>query len=314
MRAWIPWLIVVLEAFSVMPVTADFRDPQGKPFTVWPNIPFVQASDFEEYALDRSIFKNLHEDAGDPAAIVAALEAVDELQQHHQQRALGEIGRSFNTELIAKLDALKRSASIAQPKLKFSFAGIAPDELQRPLEMDEPELDALEAKAAEIALVGYATYTQLPNNELSVTLTLVKLKTGAAESFSVTANVGRVSEKLAKVLFDYFYGYRFPAANATLPDKQWLAAAPGHQGQPVSYVAARTYCQSQNARLPTAIELEAGRAAGPYHGGIRLKSYARYHLQEGLYASTSRQDPRGSVRPRLGPHVNSANYYCIRSN
>ncbi len=293
---------------------ADFRDPAAESFTVWPNIPFVRASDFEEYGLDRKIFRALHEQEADPPTMIAALQAVDQLQQHHNQRSLDELGRSINAELIGQLDSLVRAANLPFRKLKFTFAGISPNEIQRPLEMDEPELDRLEMDIAAITLVAYATYTQLPNNDLSVTLTLVKLRTGESESFPVVANVGRVSEKLAKVLFDYFHGNRFPQHESKRSNGQWLAPAPGHQQLGVPYLTAKNYCESQGARLPSVQELQAGIAAGPYYGGIRIKPDEFYHLREGIYATSYVSDPRGHLRPRNDLYSMRALYYCVRAN
>jgi len=70
----------------------DFRAPAAQRFVVWPNIPVIRAADLADYAQDRQAFADLHSGKGDPAKVEAALQAVDNLQAHHQQAALGELG------------------------------------------------------------------------------------------------------------------------------------------------------------------------------------------------------------------------------
>lgn len=65
----------------------DFRDPVDQPFTVWPNIPVIRASDLGDYGQDRQIIADLHADKTDPAKVAAALQAVDGLQAHHERAA-----------------------------------------------------------------------------------------------------------------------------------------------------------------------------------------------------------------------------------
>ena len=77
---------------------ADFRDPVGQPFLVWPNIPVVRATDLGEYEHDRKLFADLHTGKGDPATVLAALQAVDSLQAHHERTALAQLGRTLNTQ------------------------------------------------------------------------------------------------------------------------------------------------------------------------------------------------------------------------
>ena len=71
---------------------ADFREPVDQPFVVWPHIPVVRASDLGDYAQDRKAFSDLHADKADPQKLVAALQAVDGLQAHHENTALAQLG------------------------------------------------------------------------------------------------------------------------------------------------------------------------------------------------------------------------------
>lgn len=290
---------------------ADFRDPVDRQFLVWPNIPVIRASDFDEYAGDRKIFSNLHEAQGDPAAILAALQAVDALQTHHDRRSVNELGRSLNVQVIAELDRLARNINTRTPKLRFEFASITPAELQRPAALDAKALDALKAKASQINVVAYLTYTQLGGSFVQLTGTLVKLSSGESQSFTVTGPVTQVGAALALEWFNYFYGNRLAPHKNPMPDREWLNAAPSHINQLVSLDVARRYCQSQGAGLPGLEELEVGETSGIYHGGVELKKNALYHLNSGMYYSSEPQlDNR--VRPNLNPHGSNAYYYCIR--
>jgi hypothetical protein len=304
----------VLVALSLLPAAAqaaDFRDPSDQQFLVWPNIPVIRASDFDEYAADRKIFSDLHDAKGDPAVILAALQAIDTLQMHHDRRSVNELGRSLNVQVIAELDRLARNINIRTPKLRFEFAKITPAELQRPAALDAKALDALKAKASQINVVAYLTYTQLGGSFVQLTGTLVKLSDGNSQTFMVTGPVTQVGAVLALEWFNYFYGNRLAPHANPMPDREWLNAAPSHINQLVSLDVARRYCQSQGADLPGLEELEVGETSGIYHGGIELKKDALYHLNSGMYYSSEPQ-LENRVRPNLNPHGNNAYYYCVR--
>ena len=321
MSYWFGWISrlwgVVLAALAtalLLPTAAqaaDFRDPVAQQFLVWPNIPVVKAADLDEYAADRKLFADLHGASGDPATILAALQAVDALQLHHASRAGNELGRSLNAQVLGEIDRLTRNINTRTPKLRFEFASITPAELQRPAALDTKALDALKAKASQITLVGYMTYTQLGGSFVQLTGTLVKLSTGDSQSFTVTGPVTQIGVALAQEWFNYFYGNRLAAHTNPMPEREWLGAAPSHVNQLVSFDTAQRYCQSQNAALPGLEEIEMGETSGPYHGGIELKKDALYHLNSGMYYSSEPQ-LQNRVRPNLNPQGSNAYYYCIR--
>ena len=270
---------------------ADFRDPPNQTFTIWPNIPVIRATDFADYAGDRKIFEDLHNAKGDPATLVAALQAVDALQQHHERAALGELGRSLNVLFISELDRLARATANRTPKLRFDFANITPAELQRAAALDAPALGALKNKAGQV--------------------TLVKLADGSQQSFTVTALASQAAAALAQEVFHYFYSTRFAPYRDPMPDREWLQPAPSHIDKMVSFEAARRYCHTQGAQLPTDRELEMGESSGVYHGGIEMRAERLYHTQDSmLYV------PQLSGDERLLPNRNligsNGHYYCVR--
>lgn len=290
----------------------ELRDPQEQQFLVWPNMPVIRASDLAEYRMDREVFAKLHDGAADPATIIGALSAVDNLQSHHERRALADLGRSLNVQVIAELDRLTRSANIRVPKLRFDFAEIKPSELQRPAALDSKVLDALKIKIRQVTLVAYLTYTRIDGTMIQLTGTLVRLSNGQSQSFMVTAPVSVVGDVLARVWFDYFYGNSFPQHSNPMLDKEWLTAAPGHMGRLVSREAAERYCQSQGAVLPSLMQMELGEAAGFYHGGISLKIDSLYHIENGLYYSSETAHPDGRLRKNFLNSISNGYYYCIR--
>ncbi len=290
---------------------ADFRDPVGQPFLVWPNIPVVRATDLGEYEHDRKLLADLHTGKGDPATVLAALQAVDSLQAHHERTALAQLGRTLNTQLIGELDRQARRINTRSPKLRFEFAGITPEELQRASAADTRALDTLKAKAGRVALVAYITYTRLEGSLVQATATLVKLGSGESQSFTVTVPAPTLADALARDIFDYFQGTRFSQHQNPLAAREWLMAAPGHADQLVSREAAQRYCQSQNAALPTAGELETAEASGFYGGGVALRPTGVYHIQSGLYDTA--QALADKVRANHIASVPNGHYYCIRN-
>ena len=321
MSYWFGWISrlwgVVLAALAtalLLPTAAqaaDFRDPVAQQFLVWPNIPVVKAADLDEYAADRKLFADLHGASGDPATILAALQAVDALQLHHASRAGNELGRSLNAQVLGEIDRLTRNINTRTPKLRFEFASITPAELQRPAALDTKALDALKAKASQITLVGYMTYTPLGGSFVQLTGTLVKLSNGDSQSFTVTGPVTQIGAALALEWFNYFYSNRLASHANPMPRSEWMNAAPSHVNQLVSLDMARRYCQSQNADLPGVEDMEMGETSGVYHGGIELKKDALYHLNSGMYYSSEPQ-LESRIRPNLNPLGSNAYYYCIR--
>ena len=291
---------------------AEFRETAERQFLVWPNIPVIRASDFDEYASDRKIFANLHEAQGDPATILAALQAVDSLQLHHDRRSVNELGRSLNAQLIGEIDRLARNVNTRTRKLRFEFAGITPSELQQPATLNTAALEALKVKARQVDLVAYLTYSQLGGSFVQVTGTLIKLSNGDSQSFTVTGPVTQVAASLALEWFNYFYGNRFAPHKNPMPDREWLNAGPSHINQLVSLEMARRYCHSQGADLPSAEELEMGETSGIYHGGIELKRDALYHMRSGMYYSAEPAYVQNKIKPNLNSNGSNAYYYCIR--
>ncbi len=308
-----PWLrrgalLLALLCLAALARAQDFREPAAQTFAVWPNIPVIRAADLADYEADRKIFADLHAGTADPAKIGAALQAVDGLQAHHERRAMAQLGRSVNTQLIAELDQLARASRLARPKLRFDFSDLTPEDLQNPTPPAE-----LKARAARIQLAAYITYTRLEGNLVQATATLVKLGSGASQSFGVTAPVALLAQALARELFDYFEGTRFAQPRAVLPGLQWLPAAPGHAEQLVSRDAAQAWCQAQGAQLPTAAELQAAQAAGFHGGGVALRPAGVYHVQSGLYDLTTAAAGAGALRANHLAGVPNAGYYCVRA-
>ncbi len=285
----------------------DLRDPPGQSFTVWPNIPVIRAADLADYEGDRKLFDELHAAKTDPEKTTAALAAIDRLQAHHERRALAQLGRSVNTQLIAELDRLARAARLKQPRLRFDFSDITPEDLQSPT----PPQD-LKARAGRINLAAYITYTRLEGSLVQASATLVRLKGGASQSFSVTAPAPVLADALARELFDYFEGTRFAPVQPPRGALQWLAAAPGHADQLVSRDAAQSWCQAQDAQLPGADELQAAQAAGFHGGGVALRPAGAYHVQGGLYDTASARAGAGALRVNHLADVPNGYYYCVR--
>ena len=304
--------VVALALFCTLAGAADFRDPVDRPFLVWPNIPVIRASDLAEYEQDRKVFSDLHAGKTDPEKALATLQAVDSLLAHHERQTLADLGRSLNVQVIGELDRQARSANTRSPKLRFEFSGITPQELQRASALDAKALAALQAKASQVTLVAYITYTRMEGALVQATATLVKLGSGASQSFTVTAPASLLGEMLARDVFDYFQGARFPPHQNPLAAWEWLMSGPGHADQLVSRDMAQRYCQSQNAALPTAEELETGEAAGFYGGGVVLRPNILYHIQSGLYDASGQQEGTDKARPNHIASVRNGYYYCIR--
>lgn len=301
-------VIIPLLAIAVLLLYSSFSYAQfiieGEELVAWPNIPVIPASDMEEYKLDRDIFKELHSGEQDADAIKAALKQVDALyKKHYKDRSIAELGRSYNAEFIGSYDQLLRSNRIEKPRLRFSFKGVTPEQFQQ--EIEHP--------VDWSGVVAYVTYTQMSQKSIRSTLTIIRLDSGYAESFTLVDELHKVAEKHAKQLFDYLYGATFPQYANPLKDKVWLLSPPQDALKPVFYMQAELGCRSQEGKLPTLEELILGEQAGPYHQGIILTAGQFYHtVEKSRYLAGGTLDPRGKVRTADRPHQ-TARYYCIRN-
>ncbi|MCL4769762.1 MAG: hypothetical protein KJZ76_05380 [Burkholderiaceae bacterium] len=310
------WLLRAAAAVAVLCCglagAQDLRAPPAQTFTIWPNIPVVRATDLGDYTLDRQILTDLHTAKADPEKVITALNALGQLQAHHDSTALAQLGRTLNVQFIGEVDKQTRRINTPVPRLRFEFSGITPEELQRASALDAKGKEALQAKTRNVALAAYITYTRLQDSLVQATVTLVRLGSGASQSFTATTPVQELGEALGRAVFDYFNGTRFSSHQSPLGAVEWLQSAPGHADQLVSRDMALRYCQSQRAVLPTADELETAEAAGFYGGGVALRPYTPYHVQTGLYDATGAADDAGKVRPNHIASVRNGYYYCIR--
>ncbi len=279
---------------------------------VWPNIPFIYASDIEEYKMDRDLFKGLHTGDKDPAVLKAALKQVDKLYQHHKDRATDRLGRSYNTELIGHYDRLIKEQQIKEERLGFSFKEITPANLSEELDLKAEPLEQLKGREDVVGVVAYVTTTKMSQNQLRATLTLIQVVDGVSRSFTVTDQAHRIAKRHARQLFDYLYGPAFPDYRNPLKSMVWLLPAPTDQGRLVSRMQAEIACRSQEGFLPSVEQLILGEQAGPYHDGIILKPGQFYHAaQDKRYLAGETTDPRGKVR-LLRSDRQTARYYCIQ--
>ncbi len=293
-------------------VLAGLADPESGKMVIWPNIPLISASDFEEYKLDRDIFRGLHLGEQDPAKVKTALKQVDKLYEHHKARATDRLGRTYNTDLIGHFDRLIKEQQIITPRLEFSFNEITPVGLSEDIDLKSEPLEALKGREDVIGVIGYVTTTKMSLKQLRATLTLIQLKNGISRSFTVTDQAHKIATRHAQQLFDYIYGPSYPEYRNPLQEMVWLMPAPTDQERQVSRMQAELACRSQRAVLPTVDELMLGEQAGPYHHGIILKPGQFYHAAgDKRYLAGETGDPRGKIR-LLHSSQQRARYYCIQ--
>ncbi len=309
MRSLLTFLIAVYQTLA----WAGLAEPTTGEVVVWPNIPLISASDYEEYKLDRELFRGLHTGEQDPATLKTALKQVDKLYKHHKERATDRLGRSYNTDLIGRYDRLVKEQQILQPRLHFSFKDISPADLSAEMDLKAEPIEALRGREDVTGVVGYVTTTKMSQNQLRATLTLIQLKDGVSRSFTVTDEAHKIARRHAQQLFDYFYGPSYPQYRNPLEGMVWLLPAPTDRTRAVSSMQAELACRSQGGQLPTVDQLMLGEQAGPYHEGIILLAGQFYHAAaERRYLAGETQDPRGKIRQLHSPQQ-LARYYCIQS-
>ncbi|OGS50796.1 MAG: hypothetical protein A3J79_06465 [Elusimicrobia bacterium RIFOXYB2_FULL_62_6] len=237
----------------------------------------------------------------------------------HKNDAVQGINVSFENQFRAELDGLYRAYGIADEnrKLDFIYAG-APVVVGIKAQSQNKALPMEVLKGVDYVM--YGSYTMLGGANISVTLTIEKIKTGQIRGFEVTAPINTAMKQLAKKVFDFFQSNEYAQWVDPQPDLQWIPSPPT-QPQATATVA-KLYCRGQGARFPYARELiMASQGTAYLPGGIPpLKDYAIYMVadkqrwdeQHYFFTGAPGEATGGPVRTSAGYGVINGSYWCVK--
>lgn len=316
----------------------NFLDRQ-KTEHVWPEMVFLRGADYAEFEYTMSqnrdmVRRMLLREFGDLFIPMAAANAdlnelaktlfqivmaFDQVHNMHKDEAVQGIDISFENQFRAEIDGLYRAYGIGDElrRLDFLYAG-------------SPTVKDLKAHSQRASLpmevfnnmdyVLYGSYTMLGKANISVTLTVEKLKTGQTRSFEVTAPISSAMKLLARKVFDFFQSNEYAEWVDPQPNLQWIPSAPA---QPkTTATIAKLFCRGQKARFPYARELLLASQGTSYRpGGIPpLQENDIYMVLDKQYwdeqyyffTGTSGEATGGPVRTGAGYGVINGSYWCVR--
>ncbi len=325
--------------------SADFRGSPEDTFAIYSSIPFIRGADFKEYtevgnqtrggvrgelvrefmAMAKAMGAQNNPSGELAQSMGQLLLTFDSVYDLHRDVALQGVPASLEAQFRSELDAIYREARVAQQKIRFLDQRVAAKISARVREMlnsgialTPTQRQELAADIIEIGMLPYGVFTVLGGDQIRVDLTLVKLTTGEAQSFSASDSITTVMRSLARQVFQYFQQNQYDPWNDPQPKLKWLLPAPTHRGMVLPQVALAV-CKSQGARLPYAQELFLAAAAGEFHaGGIPFDQDSRYLVadhtrwdgQHFYYPVTG--DPRGPVRTSAGTGSELGMYLCVK--
>ena len=306
---------------------------------IWPEILFLRGADYAEFAYTMSqnrdmVRRMLMQEFGDIMIPLAASNAYmnelaktianiiltfDEMHNKHKDEAVQGIQISFENQFRAEIDELYRAYSLSddQRKVDFLYAG-APvvKDVKAHSQRASLPMDIFNS----LDYVLYGSYTLLGGANISVTLTVEKIKTGEMRTFEVTAPINTAMKQLARKFFDFFQSNDYAEWINPQPNLQWIPSPPT---QPhTTATIARLFCRGQNARFPYARELLMASQGTSYRpGGIPpLKDYEiyivldkqRWDEQHYFFTGAPGEATGGPVRTGAGYGVINGAYWCVR--
>ncbi|MCX5791747.1 MAG: hypothetical protein NTY45_05935 [Elusimicrobia bacterium] len=212
---------------------------------IWPEILFLRGADYAEFAYTMSqnrdmVRRMLMQEFGDIMIPLAASNAdmnelaktianiiltFDEMHNKHKDEAVQGIQISFENQFRAEIDELYRAYSLSddQRKVDFLYAG-APvvKDVKAHSQRASLPMDIFNS----LDYVLYGSYTLLGGANISVTLTVEKIKTGEMRTFEVTAPINTAMKQLARKFFDFFQSNDYAEWVNPQPNLQWIPSPP----------------------------------------------------------------------------------------
>jgi hypothetical protein len=306
---------------------------------IWPEMVFLRGADYAEfeYTMNQnrdqvrrmlmqefgevlipmaSSFSDLNELAKTLYQIIMAF---DQVHNQHKDEAVQGIRISFENEFRAAIDELYRANGGGDElrKMEFLYPG---SPLVKDIKAHSQRKSLPQEVLASMDYVLYGSYTMQGGGNISVTLTVEKLKTGQTRSFEVTAPINVAMQRLARKVFAFFQSNDYTEWMDPQPNLTWIPPAPT-QPKTTANIA-KLYCRGQGARLPYARELLlASQGSSLRPGGIPPLVEGNIYLildkqywdkQYYFFTGSSGEASGGPVRTGAGYGVINGAYWCVR--
>lgn len=292
-------LIIGLGSFTLClnSFARDFATAKKDRFNIWPQIVFTQGADFAnfDYTISQtrdSVRKMLwgelsetllnpmllaRQDAARLAPVLArTLLTFDQVHRQHVQDAYEGISGSLEGLLKASFDKQIGHFGIRNQKVRFSASPLLTHAVAVAGQTGQTiSLDAAIQAMMEIDYVLYGNVSVAYPGGVNITLTLQNYRSGDTQTFSQSGEIQHVARMLGEQLFTFFYSNTYEEWINPQPNLKWIPSPPGKTYYDAGF--ALSFCSTQGARLPYAMELMLAGSLSQYQeGGIILAQDETY--------------------------------------
>lgn len=293
---------------------------------IWPTIPFARGADLcaykDAYEGTRSEYlknmtKNasslLHAGASGKEAYLLLSSFNDLYNQNIQIATMYRyLDVTLESTFKAYLDGYYRDIKPKTKKISFSNTNDILSVIQRTNE-DRRDGYLTHEMLERLDFIALGTYSYAPDckGDILVTLQLIG-KNGTTESFLGRGQPQYVMSQIASQIFSKFQATQFPSQIKV--GKNQLTLIGGMNGSvdtaPTSELAVE-FCQTLDARLPTAKELEILDGYGDWSGGISLEG-KYWALDDNMVYAPHLKNP-SPIRKPWEVNAEEVSYYCVQT-
>ncbi len=310
-------LLVLLALCSVQTAFA-------KRANIWPSIPFIRGADLcsfhnaysqtkQEYMAQ--MVRNAQELMAYGAYGMEALHMLESFDRLYTKNlalaSYQNFGVTLESSLKAFVDGYHRDLHPRVKKISFQHLNSL-QSIVTSLRSGLPAGNFNDSMMSELDFIAYGTYSLAPNcrGNLQVTLHLIG-RNGMTTSYTGTGHPSTVMSIIASQLYTEFQRTQFPS---TLRIGQGELTIIGGLSGSVDEVSdlkmAELACETLDARLPNAIELDLINAYGDWSGGVGLGN-AVWALPNGKVFHPGLRNP-SPVRNPWEVNQKTYKYYCVR--
>ena len=318
-------LTVITTLMTFFSLNSNAQLPQDGHYDIWPTIPFMRGADLckykDAYSETRSEYMKkmvglakdlLSEKKVNAQDALQMLTTFNYMYDKNQEMAMksGSMDATLESNLKSSLDQLYREVNPRVKKISFTNVNDI-IEVIKIVSSGGRDGHLTNKMLSKLDYVAYGTYSLAPNcrGDIQVNIHMIG-KNGILESFMAIDTPDRVMMNIANQIFIKFQKTEFPSQVKI--GKKVLTLVGGLNGgidMANSPELAESFCESQDARLPTKMELEIINGYGSWSGGVSFNNET-YVLPDGqIYVSRFKSYP---VRHLDEVNEKEYSYYCVQ--
>ncbi len=269
-------LLTLLFAFNYTFAQDDFCGMPDESSIVAGNIPILKQGNFQDFLATNSLSRvstvNSVSDIAsvlllvkpdlDPNDIGRIVTFFSDFYDYMSASSDEGIGQALSSQLVAAIEGNYSTTPVPFRKIRFNFSSNSG------------------VLAEEVQYFMYGIYSFVANDNISLTVNVVNVRSNEQRAFSGIGSPQLAVERVAKQIFDAFQRPGSPEFINPLPGRTWLPLPSSQVGREVNAKLAPALCASQGGRLPSREEVEIAYGFGEYFSSIAIDSRRNYIVDE----------------------------------